>query len=116
MVFFQYVITHLQVKDNLAFCYLPKGCNQNLLGIIGDFILSLGEINFSFLCAKNSDLINFSVRNELENISASHLLQHILSGIGSGGGHADMAGGVMPANNGFDEKEIFKKVEVYLQS
>lgn len=107
--FYRYLLSNIKIKDKYAFCYFKDGCNQNLLGILGDFLLALEEIDFTVLCAKNESIINLSVRNENDMLDAAHIIQDVLSGIGFGGGHSDMAGGVIKDINRFDEKEIFDK-------
>ena len=94
------------IIDKLAFCYFEDGCKENLLGIIGDFLLSMVEIEFVFLCARNDARISISVRSENVNWNASRIVQTILAGIGNGGGHADMAGGVIEDASLFDEDEM----------
>ncbi len=95
--FFRHALEHVVIdtEERMAFCYFPDGCNQNLLGVLGDFFLSLREISFVALCAKNGGVINLSVRNELPHLSASAVIQDVLKGMGFGGGHADMAGGII---------------------
>lgn len=105
--FYKYLINNILIKEKLAFCYFKEGCNQNLLGILGDFLLSLEEVDFVVLCAKNNNIINFSIRNENEKLSAAHIIQEALKDIGFGGGHSDMAGGVIKEISKFDENKIF---------
>lgn len=52
------------------------------------------EIYFVILCAKNNGVINFSIRNEKSELSATTIIQDVLKEIGFGGGHMDMADGV----------------------
>ncbi len=103
---FKHILENLQITGELAFCYFPDGCPQNLLGIIGDFILSLVEIDFVILCAKNEGKVSFSLRNERAEWNAARIIRDVLDGIGFGGGHADMAGGMIPDVSNFNEKDI----------
>jgi len=89
--FYKEAIDNLKIIDKVGFCYFPEGCNQNLLGIIGDFFLSLREIDFMVLAADNENSINLSVRSERDDWNATRIIQKVLSGIGFGGGHNDMA-------------------------
>ncbi|MDP4144412.1 MAG: DHHA1 domain-containing protein [Bacillota bacterium] len=107
--FYRYAIDNIRIRDCFAFCYFHHGCNQNLLGILSDFFLALEEVNFVVLCAKNDDKINFSVRSELEQWNASKIIQKVLKDIGFGGGHSDMAGGMIKNINLFNENEIYEK-------
>lgn len=105
--FYKFLLNNVLIKDKIAFCYFEDGCNQNLLGILGDFILSLEEVVFVVLCAKNNDVINFSIRNEDEKLNAAHIIQEVLKDIGFGGGHSDMAGGVIKEISKFKEDNIY---------
>ena len=107
--FYKLAIDRIQIYDGLGFCYFPEGCNQNLLGILGDFFLSLKEIDFVVLCAKNEDKVNFSIRSEVDNWNASLIIQKVLTGIGFGGGHSDMAGGIIKDMINFSEQGILNK-------
>lgn len=100
--FYRHALENVDITDRVAFCWFPAGCNQNLLGILGDFFISLEEAEFVVLCARNANVINISVRNEREGWNASRIVQAALAGIGFGGGHADMAGGIIRDLDGID--------------
>ena len=102
LVFFRFAIDNLQIEDGLAFCHFPDGCNQNLLGILGDFFLALQEVDFVVLAAHNAGGVNLSVRNERPGTNAAAVIQEVLAGIGFGGGHRDMAGGLVRDAAKFD--------------
>jgi nanoRNase/pAp phosphatase (c-di-AMP/oligoRNAs hydrolase) len=95
LAFYRHALANVQISDRVAFCWFPDGCNQNLLGILGDFFISLEEAEFVVLCARNAGVINVSVRSERVEWNASRVVQAALQGIGFGGGHADMAGGIV---------------------
>lgn len=105
--FYKFLLNNIKIDSAVAFCYFEDGCDQNLLGILGDFVLSLEEIDFVILCAKNDGVINFSIRNEKREASAAAIIQDVLKGIGFGGGHADMAGGVIKDTIKFNEEKIY---------
>jgi nanoRNase/pAp phosphatase (c-di-AMP/oligoRNAs hydrolase) len=105
--FYKFLINNIKIDSAVAFCYFEDGCNQNLLGILGDFVLSLEEVDFVILCAKNNGVINFSIRNEKSKLSAATIIQDVLKGIGFGGGHKDMAGGVIKDITKFNEEKIY---------
>jgi nanoRNase/pAp phosphatase (c-di-AMP/oligoRNAs hydrolase) len=102
LAFYRHALDNVQITDGVAFCWFPDGCNQNLLGILGDFFIALEEAEFVVLCARNGNVINVSVRNEREGWNASQIVQAALGGIGFGGGHADMAGGIIRELGGID--------------
>ena len=104
--FYRHALANVQVRDRIAFCWFPEGCNQNLLGILGDFFITLEEAEFVVLCARNNGVINVSVRSEREDWSASRVVQEALRGIGFGGGHADMAGGIIREPGEIDGEQL----------
>jgi nanoRNase/pAp phosphatase (c-di-AMP/oligoRNAs hydrolase) len=106
--FYKLLLDKVIIKDRVAFCYFNDGCNQNLLGILGDFILALEEVEFVILCARNGDVVNFSIRSESEKYNAGTIIQEVLKDIGFGGGHTEMAGGVIKDLSKFHEKQIYK--------
>jgi nanoRNase/pAp phosphatase (c-di-AMP/oligoRNAs hydrolase) len=95
LAFYRQALSSVEINGGIAFCWFPDGCNQNLLGILGDFFISLEEVEFVVLCARNASVINVSLRSEREDWNASRVVQKALDGIGFGGGHADMAGGMI---------------------
>lgn len=105
--FYKEAIEKVSIHDNVAYCYFPEGCNQNMLGILGDFFLALSEVDFVILLAKNGEKINFSLRNESSRWNCSAVIQQALQGIGFGGGHADMAGGIINEISLFNEKKVY---------
>lgn len=102
LAYYRHALENVQITDGVAFCWFPDGCNQNLLGILGDFFISLEEAEFVALCARNTDVINVSARSQKEGWNASQIVQAALSGIGFGGGHGDMAGGIIRELDGID--------------
>ncbi len=106
LAFFRTALERVAIEDTFAFCYFPDGCNQNLLGILGDFFLSLIEVDFVALCARNGDKVNFSLRSEVERWNAAAIIGEVLAGRGFGGGHIDRAGGMIKDLALFDEEEI----------
>lgn len=116
LAFYRHALENVQIADRVAFCWFPGGCNQNLLGILGDFFISLEEAEFVVLCARNADVINVSVRNEREGVNASQVVQKALQGIGFGGGHADMAGGIIRGQQGMDGAQLRSRFLVALAS
>jgi len=91
---FAAAIESIKVYDNIGFARIPFDCPDGLIAIISDFILSLGAIEVSIVYSLREDGIKFSVRSEIpQSIDAGVLTRKALSGIGSGGGHKEMAGG-----------------------
>lgn len=115
LAFFKVALERVRIHETLAYCYFPEGCNQNLLGILGDFFLSLVEVDFVALCARNGDRINFSLRSEVAGWNAALVIQQVLAGIGFGGGHFDRAGGMVPDPADFNVEAIYQRLLTALE-
>ncbi|MCP5108943.1 MAG: recombinase RecJ [bacterium] len=105
--YYEYVIKNLEISERFGFVYFPEGCGSNLLGILSDFVLALDEVDFVVLCAVNNGKVNFSVRSERPEWDAAAIIRGVLAGIGFGGGHTDMAGGVIKDVSLFDRGKIY---------
>ena len=77
-------------------------CDQNLLGVISDYVLGISGITISVIYTDLKDSWRFSVRSVEDNVSAYFIIQSSTKTIGNGGGHTDKAGGVI-------YKDRFKK-------
>ncbi len=103
---YRYLLEHVDIQRNVAFCHFSQGINKNLLAILGDFLMSLDEVKFVVLSTITDRVVSFSVRSEWPDKHANAIIQEALSGIGSGGGHRDMAGGRIHNIKDFDEDRI----------
>lgn len=86
-------IENIDIFEYVGFTFIPFECPSSLVAIISDFILSLDVVDVSVVYSVNSNGIKFSVRSERHDVDAGKLIHKALEGIGSGGGHAAMAGG-----------------------
>ncbi|MCR5282633.1 MAG: DHH family phosphoesterase [Lachnospiraceae bacterium] len=92
-------IESIRIFDEVGFASIPFDCPDAMIAIISDFILSLEMITISIVYASRSEGIKFSVRSEVpQKVDAGELIRKALEGIGSGGGHKQMAGGFMPTS------------------
>lgn len=110
LAYFQKIISQLRIDGPLGFCYLKDGCHQNLMGILADFLLSIEEISFVLVCAKNHSHINISVRSEELQWNSAAVLHDLLQGAGYSGGHQEMAGGIITQIDQFDADEFFLRL------
>ena len=116
LVFFIEAMSKARFSARMAFYYFPGGCAQNLLGIIANFLLSIQEVNFVVLAAKNTDRVIFSVRSEEPSWPADSIIRNLLRDLGAGGGHKDMAGGIVSDPDLFDADIFFSELEKLLHS
>lgn len=109
-IFFQQTISSLNRSKSLAWYYFEQGCESNLMGILGDFILSAQEIEVSILFAKKDDTIAISIRSERYDCSAAEAVRVMTQNIGAGGGHNEMAGGVIFSAKDFNPHLLIERV------
>ena len=90
-------IENISVFGNAGYACIPFACPDALIAMISDFILALDIIEFSVVYAVRDDGYKFSVRSEIPSLHAGSIIRDAMKGIGSGGGHARMAGGFADA-------------------
>lgn len=95
-------ISSIEVYDDVSFADSGRDCP--VIASISDFMLALKEVVFSVVYGRKENGINLSVRSEKPELHAGKIVGEALSGIGSGGGHAAMAGGFVPFT-GSDQEE-----------
>ncbi len=92
-------IENIMIYDKVGFAFIPFPCQDALIAITCDFILSLEEVDVAIVYSKRENGYKFSVRceNYLSDIDCGKVVSKALSSTGgSGGGHAFMAGGFLP--------------------
>lgn len=92
-------IENIQIYGKTGISNLPFSCPDALVAILSDFILALREVEVAVVYAYREDGIKFSVRSEDLAVHAGKLVHQALQGYGDGGGHAEMAGGLIPKNH-----------------
>lgn len=98
-------INNIQIYEYFGLAYLPFECEDALVAMVSDFILKLDAVSVAAVYAEKQGGLKFSVRSEESDIHAGDLVMKALEGIGSGGGHATMAGGFIPTENRISNKE-----------
>ncbi len=108
-------IQNIEIYGRLGIAMIPFPCPDALVATISDFILALDAVEVAVVYSKREDGYKFSSRSEIPSeINAAELLADVLSGYGDGGGHAFMAGGLIPNANiaklGSDPDEKLKEL------
>ncbi|MDE6433859.1 MAG: DHH family phosphoesterase, partial [Lachnospiraceae bacterium] len=88
-------IRNIRIYDNVGFAKISFDCPDGLIAMISDFILGLDIVEFSVVYAVRDGGFKFSVRNETAHYHAGTITARALDGLGGGGGHFSMAGGVI---------------------
>lgn len=113
-VYYRRAMNLLEIEKKAAYLYFDEGCPLHMMGILGDFLLSMNDVNFTYIAARNGENINISVRSESLECSASDYLILLLEGVGWGGGHKEMAGGILPLNSNVTHQEILDRMKSLL--
>lgn len=96
LVAYSKAIASIEVYEDVSFADTGKNCPGTLIAIISDFMLALVSVSFSVVYSRQEEGIKISVRSEKPRLDAGKIISEALQGIGSGGGHAAMAGGFVP--------------------
>jgi nanoRNase/pAp phosphatase (c-di-AMP/oligoRNAs hydrolase) len=84
-------------EKNSAFAVVPDGCSYKMLGVLGDFLLSVDEIDIAILSARSNGKTYISLRSECTKNDANRIVIDALNntGAGFGGGLPHSAGGIV---------------------
>ena len=88
-------IQNLYADDGVGFVHIPFDCPDRLIAMVSNFILSLDCVVLSIVYAERNGGIKFSIRSELPDMKAGDLAHLALAGLGDGGGHPMIAGGLI---------------------
>lgn len=88
-------IRNIKIYENVGFASISFDCPDALIAMISDFILGLDIVEFAVVYATRNGGYKFSVRNETDIYHAGTVTAKALEGIGNGGGHFAMAGGLV---------------------
>lgn len=101
-------------NDDYDFALIKaQPCDPNILGLISDFLLQVDEIKTCVVYNTLPDGYKLSVRSCLKEVKASELAAYLTEGIGSGGGHAEKAGGFISRKQ-YEDKYPTLHTEAYI--
>jgi nanoRNase/pAp phosphatase (c-di-AMP/oligoRNAs hydrolase) len=100
-------ITNARIKKKLYFTVITVDTSQEVISILADLFLRLREISLSVIIEIQGAVRHVSVRSRDPDISAARVIRRALEGIGEGGGHDHMAGGLLTAEIG--EEKLFQR-------
>ncbi len=81
--------------DNKYAILRTDPCDPNILGLIGDFIVAVDDIDVCLVYSILSFGVKFSIRSCSNETRADELATFLAQKIGSGGGHTEKAGGIL---------------------
>ena len=88
-------LSTIDIREDVCFACAGYECKESLIAAICDFTLTLDGINLSIVYSPKKDGIKLSIRSGGKYLSGV-LAVNALRGIGTGGGHDNMAGGYVP--------------------
>ena len=106
LIAYSKAISSIEVFENISFADTGENCPEALIASISDFMLALVEVSFSVVYSRKEEGIKLSVRSERPKLDAGKIVSTALRGIGSGGGHATMAGGFVPFHGSDREEDL----------
>lgn len=97
LIYFQTMLNSVTIHENIAVAVLPTDCPKNFLGILGDFLITVDTVDITILACEKDDAIQLSMRSEIQSVDMAEITRSVLTsmGIGYGGGHPHMAGGIV---------------------
>jgi len=90
-------ISSIDIYESVCFADAGKNCPDALIANIADFLITLNGIELAVIYSVKEDGIKISIRSN-SFYRAGHIINIALHGIGSGGGHDNMAGGYVNFN------------------
>lgn len=90
-----------------------KPSDPNILGLIGDLVLKVDNIDVSIIFNEGSDGYKLSLRSCTAEVSVNDLAAFLTKGIGNGGGHNNKAGGFISKKQ-YAEKYAELSIESYI--
>jgi nanoRNase/pAp phosphatase (c-di-AMP/oligoRNAs hydrolase) len=85
----------VRVTDGALLAEVSGDYPAELLSVLADFLLRLREVSFVVVIEVRGPEFRLSARTRDRAIDTGHVIRHALAGIGSGGGHPHMAGGII---------------------
>lgn len=102
-------------RKNRFAVIITNPCDPNLLGYISDLVHQVDAIDVCVVYNEINNGIKYSVRSSSPEIMANELAAWIAGDMGSGGGHAEKAGGFI-SNTKFEEKHPNINADEYMLS
>ncbi|MBO4926633.1 MAG: DHH family phosphoesterase [Clostridiales bacterium] len=107
-------IQNFVTSKGVGFVHIPFDCPDRLIAMVSSFILSLDCVVLSVVYAERNGGLKFSIRSEVPDFQSGDWVHLALAGIGDGGGHPSMSGGVifpemMPTLGDDPDKAIRKR-------
>ena len=105
----QTAIANARMQEGIFFTVISEDITQEAISIMADFFLRLKEVSITILVENKGETKPVSVRSQLPEVSAARVIQAALKGIGEGGGHDYMAGGLLFPETEISDDDLFQR-------
>jgi nanoRNase/pAp phosphatase (c-di-AMP/oligoRNAs hydrolase) len=106
----QQALANAHIRGSFFFTVITVDTSQEVISILADLFLRFREISVSVIVENEGTAHHVSVRSRDPAVSAARLIRLALRGIGEGGGHDHMAGGLLyTSENSAGEGELFQR-------
>ncbi len=94
---FEHVCQSVKQTDGVGLATVSIDCPKNMLGILGDFLLTVNELDVVVVAQSSQRGIQLSLRSECQYVDVAKVVREQLNikNFGFGGGHPHMAGGII---------------------
>jgi nanoRNase/pAp phosphatase (c-di-AMP/oligoRNAs hydrolase) len=105
----QTAIANARVQEGIFFTVINEDITQEVISILADFFLRLKEVSITILVENKGETRPVSVRSQAPEVSAARVIRAALRGIGEGGGHDYMAGGLLFPGAEINDDDLFRR-------
>lgn len=105
-----------RVTGSTMLIELKEDYSSELLSVLADFLLRLQEITFVIAVEIRGEEYHLSARTRDRSIDAGSIIRASLAGIGTGGGHRHMAGGIITPEKYPGSKLLLERITQELDS
>jgi nanoRNase/pAp phosphatase (c-di-AMP/oligoRNAs hydrolase) len=106
---FEKAVAHARFHRQMLFALIGLDTTQEVISILADFFLRFREVLITVIIENQGASRHVSVRSRDPSVSAAALIREALAGIGQGGGHDYMAGGLLDPALAIREEELFRR-------
>lgn len=100
-------IESISIEEQISFANTGTDCNEALIAEIADFMVELKDVYFSVVYSVKKEGIKISARSTSSSgCNAGKVIIEALDGIGTGGGHVEMAGGYVSFRRNRESADI----------
>jgi nanoRNase/pAp phosphatase (c-di-AMP/oligoRNAs hydrolase) len=102
-------VANARFHRQMLFALICLDTTQEVISILADFFLRFREVLITVIIENQGSSSHVSVRSRDPAVSAAAIIREALTGIGQGGGHDYMAGGLLDPGLTIREEELFRR-------